>query len=856
MAWPARRSFTCPCCGQVFEADTLGDYEVRAFDADLRPLGSIEAVRKASLTSCPGCLYTNYGWDFGTQGRLDGDLSDALRGVVAATGVRARGRRGVDPLDRFVLAEACFRTRGLDPAAIAELVVTGYYVALDTGASGSVLGRWRDRAAERLEAAISGDDDDDLGAALRARYHYLAGELRRREGDSAAAREHFDAAMDAARDAAGFEGALDDDPIEGEDPSDIGGGSLGGEHADAPRGAGAATQVASPREGTLTTETVARLANRARARLRWENATLRNLSDHSQGEEPDEAQAARVLIAERRDPAALALLPEVYAEAPADDRREMLRAVAASEPPASLFRLYAEALGDDDPSIVRLAAHCAGRVGDARALDPLLDALERHGAAVVEGVCAALKRIPSVERFERVREILDRWLSRRDGEGSSAQGDMRGRASLGRVTDLLKEVLYIDDGPDAVDLMVADLEQLGGSNDLWEKPPSYSPVPFLLRRGSSVAEWLRPLLASENAVARRWSARCLGELGDREAVAGLRHALADDVQSVRLEAARALAAIGLPEEGERLVLAELADLADDFPFALHFLVPFGSPQVLAFLLDALDRGRASRAEVLPILGRQARFDRSVVARIEEGLEATSEEARGGAVTGLSFAAPQGLAARLSALYDGETDSVRRRIVYALGRLVRTGAADADVVIPRLHEALAGGGRDVAFAAAVALLELGDGAGLELARDRAEVAMAAGGDDYDLAIPALRALESFAWSDAALAVRERETPKRSTPKPRSGGPVDRARTAASHAKSERTPKTKKKTAKKKKAAPKKTKATAKKKKTTAKKKRSVAKKKKATAKKKRVAPKKKTAPKKRKTAAKKKSRARR
>ena len=59
------------------------------------------------------------------------------------------------------------------------------------------------------------------------------------------------------------------------------------------------------------------------------------------------------------------------------------------------------------------------------------------------------------------------------------------------------------------------------------------------------------------------------------------------------------------ESHEAVALEEIRSLdPGDLPFALHFLVPFKSAKVKAYLLDLLNGAKTTTCEVLPLLGRQ------------------------------------------------------------------------------------------------------------------------------------------------------------------------------------------------------------------------------------------------------------
>src|SRR5581483_3019893 len=151
-------------------------------------------------------------------------------------------------------------------------------------------------------------------------------------------------------------------------------------------------------------------------------------------------------------------------------------------------------------------------------------------------------------------------------------------------------------------------------------------------------------------------------------------------------------------------------------------------------------------EVYPLLGRQG-SDAKIKKLLEAGLADGSDDARAGAVTGLSFvAADSKIGSRLRALFDEEdADDVRRRIIFALARLAHEGI-DKDSTIEFLRGQLEGGDRRLRFPIALALLQLGDDSGIEDVRERAAL-FDESADHYDLVAPALKALAQYERSAA-------------------------------------------------------------------------------------------------------------
>lgn len=696
MATPVTVKLSCPLCKTVFQARTMGSsYYIAGIDTDLREVGSIEEVRRFAVAACPRCRYSDYSWNYLAPEELTVGERKRLQTALGFDPDKAR-RPGTPPrlddFERFRLAATCFRARGLDASSLAELSLMACYVSRDLGRRDlePVL---RDEAAALFARAL---EEEDLPAPLRLRYAYLAGELSRRAGRREEARLAFEQAIDASREAAA-----------GEDGDD---------------------------ELDETAVDVGRLARRMLIVVRHWDAPADELLALTRDYDPDVAGQARILLARRRDRQSVDATREAWDAAPAGDRSAMLGELV-TDPPAALFDLFVEALDGPVPDDVRLAARALGALGDPRGADALVPALERGVLSTETALVEALRRLEAPGKTPALVKLLERWEA--DGRSTGDPEEDAWRFTSDPTP--LKSLLYTSDDPFGLQLLVRDMKELR-ENDLWDKIPSGGPVSAALTLDGRVTPALRELLAAGNAATRRWAAYCLAEMdevGAREAVRAL---VRDDDRVVRLQAASALARLG-DRSQEGVVLRELRALGDeDVPFALHFVVPFQSPEVKTFLLELLDRGAATAGEVLPLLGRQAPDDR-VGGLLLQGLLDTNDDTRAGAVTGLAFQGGQDVALRLRMLYDTEdSDEVQRRIVFGLGALAQRGVERADTV-RFLRERLPRGNPRVRFAIALALLNLDDPTGIDIVRERAAL-FDESFDRYDLVAPALRTLQRF------------------------------------------------------------------------------------------------------------------
>lgn len=701
MAIPIPVKLRCPLCSATFQARAMGSsYFIAGVDTDLRETGSIEDVRRFSIASCPTCRYSDYSWDFDPE-----DLTDEAKRRIKASlekpdAPRPSGKRGVvTDFDRLALAERCFNARGLDASSRAELALLTYYVARDLGRR-DLEPSLRDKATVLFEEALAAED---LPSALSLRYAYVAGELHRRAGRRDEALEFLERAIKASQDGADDE--VDDAPA----PSfDLGA-----------------------------------FARRQRAAILHENDTVPALVKLTKSDDQEEASEARRLLARRRGKQAVEAIKRVYKDAPTRDRVAMLRELA-HEPPAALFELATKSLKSESPEEVRVAARVLGALGDAKATAPLIEALERGVLATEIAIADALRRIDSPDKFEAIRGVVEKW-----GKNKVSEDDAW---HFGSDPTPLKALLYTSGERYGLDLLVEDMRAIS-ENDLWDKPPSGSPVQAAIALDRKAIPSLKNLLKDKNPCARRWAAYCLSELDAPELAEELRPLLKDKDRAVRLEAACGIGKLGGHDaNAEKVVLTELAKLDEsDLPFALHFLVPFRSDKTKKFIFDLLERGIALPGEVYPLLGRQGQ-DAKVKKLLEAGLEDGNDDARAGAVTGLSFLASEShgdtkVTARLRALFDEEdADDVRRRIIFALARLAQEGL-DKGSTVEFLRGQLEGGDRRLRFPIALALLQLGDDTGIEDVRERAAL-LDESADHYDLVAPALKALAQYERSEAA------------------------------------------------------------------------------------------------------------
>jgi hypothetical protein len=680
MAIPLLVDLSCPLCGSSFQTQDMGDsYYISGIDTDLRETGSVEQVRRFSVASCPGCGYSDFTWDF--TGPVEIEDSDRVRLIDQLKDAEPARREDVPvELKPFLATERCFRLRGMDLGSRAELALLTYYVSRDLGSD--LQDRFRVEAAKLFSGALLEEEGASL---LSLRYAYLAGELRRLGRADEETLGFFDRAV-----ADGAE--LEEAGVEIEGELDL----LG-------------------------------LAHRRRAELIHGRDSSEALVALCQvGVKDVRAEVTRIL-ATRRDPVSLMLIPSVFEELAAGELGVMLRAFV-DDPHPSFRPLLALALESNSAESVRLAARGLGALGQADDYAKLMEALRRGLLTTESALVEAVRAIGHPEALRDIAALLAEWQRDSSTERWAHKRDLTP----------LKNFVYQSGGALSFELLKAEMEAMV-DNDLWDKPPFGSPIAAAISLGRAVTPLLRDLMCSDNPVARRWSAHIACELQLKELAEPLGELCADPDSIVRLQARKTLARLGcLADDSPVLELFESLDSAE-LPFALHFLVEFRSVAVREYLLGLLEDGAVTAGEVLPLLGRQ-QPDPRIEDLVRQNLVSEHEDHRAGAVTALSFRGRrQDLTVLEDLLSKESSEIVRRRIIYGLARIAEH--ADVARVTGLLRSQLATCEPRLRLPVAMSLLHLGDDAGIALVRDRA-AAMDASLDHYDVVAPAIKVLRRF------------------------------------------------------------------------------------------------------------------
>lgn len=671
---------SCPLCEHDFEARDMGQsYYISGIDTDLRETGSVEQVRRYSVTTCPECGFGDFTWDFFAPFEFEDEERSRLRAELAP--ISEQDNEFPNEIKPFVATLRCFELRGMDLGSQAELSLLTYYVARDMGFQGEA--ELRGQAAELFGKAFR---EEDGASALSVRYAYLAGELGRMSEETELAIEFFDEAISHAE-------QLQNQGIEFTGELDL----LG-------------------------------MARRQRAEIVHGQDSSPALVAVCKVESKDVRAEVSRILASRRDSGSLKLLPEVFDALEDRERVTMLREFSKNPHPNLLPMLHS-ALDSKNAESLRLAAKALSQLKDPSSFAPLFKALERGILTTETALMEAIRRLEHKDAPAKIRSLLCRWEEQNEGHRWATANDPAP----------LKNFLYLCGDETGLDCLAQDMEGLT-ENDLWDKVPFGSPIPAAIRLGFASRPLLRRLLKSANPVTRRWTAHIVYELEDKECLEDVRPLLNDENTTARLQAAKTLARLG-DRSHCSLVLKQLKTIdPSELPFALHFLVEFQNDEARDFLLEIYKKDLVTLGEILPILGRQ-KADPEVSELIETSLVSLDEDTRAGAVTAMAFQGCSSAIERLKELFDSEgTETVKRRLIFGLARLGETEEQRSSIVTFLNHHFETCEPR-LKFPIAMALLHLEDSTGIEVVRERA-AAVEESFDHYDLVAPAIKALSLY------------------------------------------------------------------------------------------------------------------
>jgi HEAT repeat protein len=238
------------------------------------------------------------------------------------------------------------------------------------------------------------------------------------------------------------------------------------------------------------------------------------------------------------------------------------------------------ALDDEAPLVRQAVAAALGQIGDVRAIEPLIAALGDEMEGVRGAAAAALGRIGDVRAVEPLFAVLQGAPS---SAARRAAAGLLGQFGDQRAVKPLIVGLQDEDGG----VRREAIEALGRFADVRAVEP------------------LVHVLSDDDPWVRRAAADALGSIGDPRALAPLTVALQDGDTSVRASAARALGRIGDPGAEEPLIAIFNRDEGTSVcEAAVEALGEIGGGHALELLIAALtDRRFETRRAAAAALGQ-------------------------------------------------------------------------------------------------------------------------------------------------------------------------------------------------------------------------------------------------------------
>jgi|GEM_PF-1158105 len=308
---------------------------------------------------------------------------------------------------------------------------------------------------------------------------------------------------------------------------------------------------------------------------------------------PDRVRIAAVIALGRLgDPRAVGPLMAALYEKDSPALHELPRALAKIGSPA--VEPLIQASQHPDAETARMAVEALGEIGDARAVGPVLELLEREDSFLVQAAVDALIAmgesavIPLIQRAAAPGKAANRAVEALAGIGALIVPSFLSilESNPRRFEAVAFEVLPAVGAPAAKPLMAAFRRNPFSRGD-WA-------ARLLTALGPAAAPVLAEGLNAEALAVRIRCAEALGKIGDADAVAPLIHALESDAPVLPEVAGESLAKIGAP------AVSPLIRILVDPESPLHFraetvLIRIGAPAA-APLIDTLNQGDAALQE--------------------------------------------------------------------------------------------------------------------------------------------------------------------------------------------------------------------------------------------------------------------
>ena len=346
-------------------------------------------------------------------------------------------------------------------------------------------------------------------------------------------------------------------------------------------------------------------------------------------------------------------------------------------------------------SIRSQAAKALGEIGDPRAVEALIEALNGNSNVVVQSAAWALGEIGDPIAVEALIPLLGVDSFYKEIREAAVEAIIKiGEPS----TELLIKALEVDRIAEQALLVLEEMS--------WQPEKKVEHIWYWIRTGNheiadnlggEAIESLIAALNSEDSKVRTFVVMAMGNIGDTKVVDALIIALFDEDLYVRTQSANALGKIGDPQAVDALIVA----LGDYEKFvrenAAEALGKIGDVKAIEPLIDSLNRGNQSAANALGKIGALQAVEPLITA-----LQSTDEFMRAHAAEALgALGDTRAVEPLLTALSETKNRARKKEIATALGKI------DAPQLIERLIPMLSD--QDLSEYAALALGEIGDAA---------------------------------------------------------------------------------------------------------------------------------------------------